>query len=201
VDLAPERRDAPLARLPASGRLREMHLRLARRLESTGLDAVARERVLHANARALVHRREVLGDDEHFDALHPSRTLLILLDDCDVTDADALTTAALVESEHDRLRVESEDAARVPTAASCGDRLAEELLVAPESIRLIALAERLDHARHLHLRAATTWPAFHENIEALYAPIAERTHARLARRYAWWLGTFRRRFLDPGRAG
>ena len=68
---------------------------------------------------------------------------------------------------------------------------------APASIRLIALAERLDHARHLHLREPVHWRPFHEGIGAIYAPIAERTHPRLAGRYAWWLTTFRSRFLQP----
>ena len=178
-----------------------MHLRLARRLERAGLDAAARARVLDANARALLHRLDVLGDEEHFDVLHPSRTLLILLDDCDVTDAEVLATAALVESEHTDQRIDDVAAARVPTPASSADLLLEELVSAQQPVRLIALAERLDHARHLHLRAPGVWRDFHESIGTVYAPVAERTHARLARRYAWWHRTFRRRFLEPDGRG
>lgn len=196
MDLAPGRRDA-VAQLPASGRLREMHLRIARRLETAGLEAAARARVLDANARALVHRLSVLGDEEHFEALHPSRTLLILLDDVEVADADVLATAALVESEHPPFRLRGDTSAVVPTPDSSGAELAEDLVGATAPVRLIALAERLDHARHLHLRDPSAWRAFHESIEAVYAPVAHRTHPRLARRYAWWLGTFRRRFLEP----
>ena len=182
--------------LPPSGRLREMHGRLERRLDKAGLDARSRARVLEANARALLHRLEVLGDEEHFEALHPSRTLLILLDDCDVAEADVLEVAAGVESEHGALLSPGADSHAVPTPGASGDALIEELVVAPEAIRLIALAERLDHARHLHLRPATAWAPFHAGIGAVYLPLAQRTHARLARRYDWWWSMFRRRFLE-----
>jgi hypothetical protein len=178
-----------------------MHLRLTRRLEATRLDLEGRERVLDANARALAHRLSVLRDEDHYDALHPSRTLLILLDDCDVTDAAMLHDAALVESEHEALRLPGDESTAVPTPRTSGDELTEQLVSAPEAIRLIALAERLDHARHLHLRERAAWPDFHESIATIYAPIADRTHPRLAARYARWLETFPRRFRDPRRTG
>ena len=202
MDLAHERRDA-VARLPAAGRLRDMHRRIARRLEDAGIDAGARERVLDANAAALLHRRDVLGDDEHFEALHPARTLLILLDDCDVIDADLLEAAASIESEHAELRVAPRGAlARaVPTPLEGEDSLAEALVVESAEVRLIALAERLDHARHLHLRPAAAWPRFHETIGAVYRPVAQRTHPRLARRYDWWWRMFGRRFLKSAEFG
>ena len=200
--LATERRDA-IAALPASGRLREMHGRLERRLEKAGLAEAARERVLDANARAMLHRRDVLGDDEHFETLHPARTLLILLDDCGVHDAETLAAAAGVESEHDALRTATAEAgsADVPTPASSGETLLEDLVAAPLEARLVALAERLDHARHLHLRPPAEWATFHETIGSVYLPLAQRTHPRLARRYDWWWHMFRRRFLagaEPG---
>ena len=199
MDLARERGD-PVDGLPASGRLREMHQRLARRLESARLPEAGRARVLQANAAALVHRQKTLRDEEHFDALHPTRTLLILLDDCDVVDADVLEAAARVESEHDALRVTDVDtlAALVPLPART-ERLMEELVVASGEVRLLALAERLDHARHLHLREPAAWADFHASITDVYVPIAHRTHPRLARRYDWWTRMFRRRFLGPGK--
>ena len=200
--LASERRDA-VARLPVTGRLREMHGRLSRRLERSGLDPTAQGRVLEANAAALLHRLDVLGDDEHFEALHPSRTLLILLDDCDVVDADVLEAAAAIESEHEQLRVAamSSLALTVPVPLHGGDELAEALVVAHADVRLIALAERLDHARHLHLRAPESWPAFHRSIGTIYRPVAHRTHPRLARRYDWWWRMFDRRFLGSPERG
>ena len=199
MDLARER--SAVSRLPLSGRLREMHGRLARRLEKAGLDELASEQVLEAHAAALLHRLEVLGDDEHFEALHPSRTMLILLDDCDVVDATVLQAAPGVESEHDPLRPAGVDglAAAVPRPGTHGERLLEELVAASGVVRLLALAERLDHARHLHLRERPAWAPFHTSFGAVYLPIAHRTHPRLARRYDWWWRMFRRRFLEGGK--
>jgi hypothetical protein len=177
-----------------------MHGRLERRLEKAGLASADRDRVLEANAHALLHRAQVLGDEEHFETLHPSRTALVLLDDCDVTDVDVLEAATSVESEHDMLRVAPAGAlgSAVPTPRSSGDALLEDLIVAEAPVQLIALAERLDHARHLHLRPEADWDGFHASVGAVYLPVAQRAHARLARRYDWWWQMFERRFL-PGR--
>ena len=197
MDLAGERRDA-VERLPTGGRIREMHLRLARRLESARLPAPDRARILEANAAALLHRQAVLQDEDHFEALHPTRTLLILLDDCDVVDADVLEAAPAIESEHAELRVAHRSAlADLVPVPSTAERLMEELVVASGEVRLLALAERLDHARHLHLREPGTWTGFHGSIGAVYRPIAHRTQPRLARRYDWWWRMFERRFLAP----
>lgn len=161
------------------------------------MDAASRERVLEVVAFAMLHRLELLHDEEHFETLHPARTLLILLDDCDVTDPDVLEAAASIESEHDELRVApaSALATAVPTPLTSGESIAEDLVVAPSDIRLIAIAERLDHARHLHLRPSAAWDAFHASVGAVYLPVAHRTHPRLARRYDWWWRMFGQRFL------
>ena len=195
MDLARER--SAVERLPASGRLRDMHRRLALRLERAGLDGSACAPVLEANASSLLHRLDALRDEEHFELLHPSRTLLILLDDCGVFDADVLCAAVGVDSEHAALHVPAtgEPERSVPVPASSDDRLLEELIVATPEVRLIALAERLDHARHLHLREPSAWPGFHASVGDVYLPVAHRTHPRLARRYDWWWRMFGRRFL------
>ena len=67
-------------------------------------------------------------------------------------------------------------------------------MVAAEPVRLVALAERLDHLRHAHLRqdlgaAREAW----ERASRVYLPVAERTDRTLARRYASWCRTFPRR--------
>ena len=174
-----------------------MHNRLAHRLDRAGLTPDARASVLQANARALLHRVGVLGDDEHFDALHPSRAILILLDDCEVADAAVLAATAQVESFDERLRVSGDAGlARGVPLPDRGERLLEELVIASAEIRLIALAERLDHARHLHLRPRSSWTPFHRTIAQVYTPIARRTHPRLARRFEWWECMFARRFLE-----
>lgn len=184
---------------PEGRRATEMLRRIERQLDRAGITPSDGARIGSRLEAALRHRVRVLGDDEHFDALHPARTLLILLDDCDVTDPDVLEAAASVESEHAALRIPAANglAARVPAPAEAGDSLLERLVVEDESVRLIALAERLDHARHLHLREPAAWADFHASIGDVYAPVALRTHPRLARRYAWWWRTFRDRFLAP----
>ena len=179
--------------------MRDMQRRLVLRLERAGLPDADVRRVLDANAAALAHRHEGLGDEEHPDLLHPSRTILILVDDCGVADVELLEAAASLESEFADLRIppRNELASAVPTP-DLGDALLEALVVATEDVRLLALAERLDHARHLHLRDRTIWRTFHDSACGSYRPIAQRTHPRLARRYDWWCGMFRRRFLAEG---
>ena len=171
--------------------------RLGRRLELAGFTREDSSAVLDVVGDALGLRARALGD-EHFETLHPARTLLILLDDCELHDADALVAAASIDSEHAGLRPRrsSELAGRVPLPDHDGDRLLEELVAADTRVRLIALAERLDHARHLHLRDRSSWPGFHAGIGSVYGPVAARTHDRLARRYDWWWRTFRDRFLS-----
>lgn len=188
-----------VAELPATSRLRGMHRRIEDRLRQAGLAEAAGGQILETNAAALLHRLNVLGDEEHFDLLHPSRTLLILLDDCGVVDAEVLRAAASIESEHVTLRIApANDLASDVPAPDTTETLLEDLVVADAEVRLIALAERLDHARHLHLREPAEWPAFHESMRTVYAPVATRTHPRLDYRYDWWCDMFGRRFL--GRA-
>src|SRR5690606_2415769 len=88
----------------------------------------------------------------------------------------------------------------VPLPALAGDELLERLLAAGHDARLVALAERLDHARHLHLRPAAGWRAFHTLACETYLPVALRTDPTLARRFRWWCGQFERRYLS-GAAG
>jgi hypothetical protein len=75
--------------------------------------------------------------------------------------------------------------------------LTERLVTLGESARLATLAERLDHLRHAHLREDPAWwRALHEEVSAAWAPVAERTHPRLADRYRAWLRAISRR-LGP----
>ena len=184
--------------LSGTGRVTDMLRRLERRFEQAEVDPSAASSLLGLIAPILALRARTFGD-EHFETLHPARTLLILLDDCAVTDPALLTAAALIESEHAELRPASRNAiaARVPLPDVSGEALLEELVGAEEPVRLIALAERLDHARHLHLRERALHAGFHRGIGEVYAPVAARTHPRLARRYEWWWTTFLRRFLAP----
>ena len=158
---------------------------------------------------AMEIRRSVLADDHDPGYLHPGRTVLILLQDTPERDPQHLAAAALVDSEQAVLRASAEDIHRlvgqqiadvvagVPMPP--GEDLLERLLEAPPARARIALAERLDHLRHLHLEADPARRVrLHREAEEIYAPLAARVDPVLARRYAWWCRMFGARHL-PGR--
>lgn len=158
-----------------------------------------------AHALAMEPRRAAFTDDHHPLYLHPGRTVLVLLRDASCLDGHVLAAAALTETEDEALRIREEavravvgDAVAdlvVAVPAPWSESLAEDLVVAEESVRLVALAERLDHLRHGHLRDADhAWRrAVLAQAEAIYLPVAERTHPRLAQRYRHWCRAFARR--------
>ena len=160
--------------------------------------------IRHAVATALSARDRDIHDDHDPRYLHPARTVLILLSDAACRDADALAAAAFVESlpndiEAQPSALSSRVSALVAAAAvpAYGDDLLERLVTAPAEATLIALAERLDHARHLHLMPDVPAAEFYAGIEAIYVPVAERMCPPIARRLRKWAGAFaRRRLLD-----
>jgi hypothetical protein len=168
-------------------------------------------RILTAFASGLELRARVLEDPHHPQMLHTGRTALILLEDIGFADPDALALAVLFESRAASLQLGSarmralagERAAHLanslPIAESDGDRVLEALLAAEPAATAVAVAERLDHARHLHLEPRAGWASFHERFAAVYVPVAERTHPRLGRRSRWWVDMFARRYL-PARS-
>jgi (p)ppGpp synthase/HD superfamily hydrolase len=178
---------------------------VARAATSLGVTPAGIVRLDRAHALAMEVRAERMADEHHPLYLHPGRTVLVLLRDVGVTDPVVLCAAALVESEDDsvrpsaqRIRREVGDdvgdlAASVPLPGS--HTLVEDLVTGSERVRLVALAERLDHVRHAHLvDAPAEWRrAVHAQAEAAYLPVAERTHARLADRYRHWCAAFARR--------
>lgn len=157
--------------------------------------------------RAAMERRMTrIEDDHHPDYLHPARTALILIDDCRVGDVATLVAAILAETRAPELAVPAATAHRldpeaaailaaVPAPHDQGDRLLESLLALSPETSLVACAERLDHARHLHLRPRDEWEDYHAATCAAYAPVAGRTHPRLGERLDGWCSIFRRRFL------
>lgn len=170
------------------------------RMSEDGIRGLSR-----AHALAMEPRVAALDDDHHPLFLHPGRTVLILIRDVGCADPRMLAAAALVESEDAELRTDAaviraslgdevaELVQRVPFART--ESLAEVLVTAPDSVRLVALAERLDHLRHAHLRdAAREWRTLvHAEAEAVYLPVAMRTHSRLTERYQHWCQAFARR--------
>jgi len=188
-------------------RARAVGDRLARALAEAGVPADDASRITGTLATSLARRAGHLHDPQHTDFLHPARTALILLHDTPLTNADALTAAVLFDSEQPALGFTPDEAlvlggARtaeivraLPIPAEAGDELLERLVSAETPVRLVALAERLDHARRLHLRPTEWWPAMHAEIEGVYLPVAERTDATLARRFRWWADMFAKRYL------
>lgn len=185
---------------------------MARRLDGTGRRAGLSEeetgRILDAYRLAMRPRQHQLSDDHDPDFLHPARTALILLDDLGVSAPDTIAAGVLAETVHPELAVDPDTLAdrsvrdllqRLPGPDLGAEQLLRTLRAAPETVRLIALAERLDHARHLHLREQTEWMDFHSLTCDVYRPIAEETHPTLARRFRWWCRMFTRRFLGTVR--
>jgi (p)ppGpp synthase/HD superfamily hydrolase len=178
---------------------------LVRAARLAGMGSAHVARINTAHALAMGPRVARLDSQRHPAYLHPGHTILILMRDAGVVDPTLLAAAALVESEDgdlriglDRIRaVVGDDIASVVEAVPLPGRaeLAEELVVAPEGVRLVALAERLDQARHAHLREADrVWKAaLLEEVARVYLPVAERTHAKLATRFRHWSKAFGRR--------
>lgn len=186
-----------------------MAVNLARVAREFGLTREGVARLSTAHALAMAPRVATLHNQRHPLYLHPGHTVLVLLRDAGVADPVMLCAAALTESEDAELRVGREPirsevgrdvealVAEVPLPGR--EELAEELVRAPEPVRLVALGERLDHLRHAHLRDADeAWRrAVHEEAMRVYLPVAERTHPRLAMRYRHWGRAFARR-LERG---
>jgi (p)ppGpp synthase/HD superfamily hydrolase len=178
---------------------------MAERLETTarraGIDEPGVARIVNAFHEAMGPRDGRLDDDHHPDYLHPARTALILMDDLGVTDPTQIAAGVLLESLRPELEATSTDtearalAERIPTPARDGELFVENLVSAETPVRLIALAERLDQVRHLHLHDREEWVERHHETTSVYLPVAVRTHPTLARRFRWWSETFQRRFL------
>jgi hypothetical protein len=164
--------------------------------------------VRRAVTAALLHRDARVQDDHDPRLLHPARTVLILMADASCRDVGTLAAAAFVDSQDLELApdggaaavVIGEDAARlldeVPLPTGQGDdELLERLVCAPEAAALIAVAERLDHARHLHLRPELPWLEWHAQVQDAYAPAARRLSPLIARRLERWAEAFRVRRL------
>jgi (p)ppGpp synthase/HD superfamily hydrolase len=189
---------------------------VARTARELGLPADGITLLNRAHALAMAPRVARLDNQRDPVYLHPGHTVLVLLRDAEVRDPVTLAAAALTESEDAAFRIADEvvraevgeDVAGLVRAVPMPGReeLAEELVVAPETVRLVALAERLDHLRHAHMRGAPrTWRReVHEEAMRVYLPVAERTHAKLAARYRHWGRAFSRRLalgLDEGSTG
>ena len=175
--------------LSQDNRIETMANKLGTYAERAG---VRSEPLIDAYFAAVVPRVRAFGDVFHPEILHPARTGLILLEDTDLRDEEPLVTAIQTESEYPELRLSRS----VPTPLDGDDDwLLEELVSAPHDVALIAVAERLDHARHLRFRDRDLWMAFHEQCRRVYLPLANRVSAQLGARFERWALSFERRQL------
>jgi hypothetical protein len=115
------------------------------------------------------------------------------MDDARVSDSAILSLAAIIESERPDLRVVDERGAAIPVPGEAD--LLERLLALEHDHLMVALAERLDHARHLHLRPRDLWQERLALEEEVYLPLARRTGGIVAARYDRWHRSFRARRL------
>jgi hypothetical protein len=195
-----------LAAVTGADRAEAMARRLDRTAARLGMDPDGRALVRDAFRTAMAPRRARIAEDHHPDYLHPARTALILMDDTGEAEPVTLTAALLVETRDPSLAPDPEtarrlspDAARIAAAVPVPSRtghLLEALLALPAPASRVAAAERLDHARHLHLRPRSEWEDWYVTTREAYVPAAARTDATLAARLEWWCDMFRRRFLD-----
>lgn len=188
-----------------ANRVETMAAKLAEYARRAGVESAMLER---AYELAMQSRLASLRDVFHPDALHPARTALILLEDAGCRDDVVLAAAVFAESEFPGLRADdavvraafgdrvADFAAAVPDPCDADDELLERLVSLPNDVGLIALADRLDHARHLHFREPALWPAFLVQIEEAYLPYSGRISPEIEARLARWAGAFAKRRLN-----
>ena len=180
-----------------------MAVKLAHYARRAGVDDVAL--IMTAYRLALKPRLEHLSDVFHHDMLHPARTALILLEQAGIRDSTLLAAAELTETSETELQLPVTELRAVfsdrvvalreavPVPAAEPESLLERLVTAEPAAALIAVAERLDHARHLHFRKPAIWQPFFDEAITVYLPVAERVSEPLARRFERWAYGFRRR--------
>lgn len=183
-----------------------MAVKLAAYAQRAGIRATV---LVAAYESSVARRLRLLGNVFHPDLLHPARTALILLGDAECSDDVVLTAATLVDTEYPELqppRREIVDSfgdrvaglvAAIPDPAA-NETLLEDLVVAPRDVALIALAERLDHARHLHFRDPVHWAPFYQQIVNVYLPFSGRTSEPLQQRLSKWSTSFAKRLGARG---
>jgi hypothetical protein len=185
-----------------------MAARLAATAHRAGLDVHGVERVVRLFERVMQHRSSAIPDELDPDHLHPARTALILLDDAGVSTVEPLLAGIALDSRRPELTPGAATLAawgaagaaallaELPAPDADEEERREALVVASDDARLVALAERLDHARHLHLHPRAEWSAFHRAAARVELPVAGRTNAMLERRWRRWSDAFARRHMS-----
>jgi hypothetical protein len=175
--------------LSQSNRVETMAHKLGVYAERAGM---APDKLIDAYFTAVQPRIQRFGDVFHPEILHPARSALILLQDTTLHDETVLSEAVLTESEYPELRISR----KIPTPLDGDDEwLMEELVSSPDDVVYVAMAERLDHARHLRFRDETLWRPFLEQVQGVYLPICRRVSPELAPRFERWALSFERHQL------
>mgnify|MGYP001061998655 CR=1 FL=1 len=191
-----------------TGRAADMAESVLRIAASRGVAEPGLDRIAAALTAALGRRQDRLCDDHDPAMLHPARTALVLLRDADVGDASLLAAGILLETRRPELAsgpaawarlLDDEGVAILQGAPRPGAAdLAEALVIRAPGPRAVSLVEHLDQLRHLHVEtggaelpgdARRRW----DEVRRVWLPVAERTHAGLARRYRHWVRVFGRR--------
>lgn len=168
----------------------------------TVLSAADTALVRDAIAVSLAFRDERVDDDHDPRYLHPARTIRIIVADADCTNATALAAAAFIDTLDPDLVPPPPTAlrdfiAQVPAGDEPDDRLLEALVTSVPDAAIVALAERLDHARHLHLRPGADAAAALALVRSACIPAARRLAPLIARRFERWADAFERRRIMP----
>lgn len=199
--MAPHEKGRPEER----GRADQMARSLASAARAQGMDEPELLALDRALTLAMEPRIHALDDDHHPAFLHPGRNAMVLLRDVGTVDVSVLVVAVLHESRDHHLRASAGDVESTLGSATLhavdsiplpGDeRLVERLLTLGPGLSLAALAERLDHLRHLHLREdlMDEWAGCHREVMEAWLPFAQRVHPTLTKRYAHWARTFVKR--------
>jgi (p)ppGpp synthase/HD superfamily hydrolase len=149
-------------------------------------------------------RLDYFSDIFHYDMLHPARTALILIEQAGCRRGAVVAAGAFTETLFEAVRVPPavvravsdevwQTVQAVPNPLDDREALAELLVTAEPDVALIAVAERLDHARHLHMRDPSAWRSFFEQTLAVYLPVAQRVDENLYQRFERWANSFQRR--------
>jgi (p)ppGpp synthase/HD superfamily hydrolase len=187
-----------------------MAARVERTAARAGVDCLGRDLIARAIEAAMSPRLAAIEDDHDPDYLHPGRTAVVLLDDVGLADPVALAAACLLDTRRNDLepsdREVTEDVGAAVTAfrtavpRSGSVTLLEDLLSSERDHVLVALAERLDQVRHAHLWGDLSEArSAHLEASEVYLKMAERTHARLAARYASWCRAFEEKYSNDAR--
>jgi hypothetical protein len=187
-----------------TGRAVRMAERVRRTARELGIAPDGVDLIALAHECAMEPRMAAISDDHDPAYLHPGRTAAILMDDLGLDDAEWIAAALLVDTGRPDLEPTGDSLESLPTEVielvrslprPDSEFLLEDLLALERVTLDVALSERLDLLRHIHLWEDVEAAAqvYHHAVET-YGGAATRSHPKLARRYAWWVRNFGRKF-------